>query len=73
MSKIKNFIRSTNNDSDHFDGTYVKIKFISDDNLPPTKTWELYDIIIIGTFVFSDSNEYYIQVFLDECFSKLAG
>lgn len=51
---------------------YIKIKFISGDNLPPTKTWELYDVIIVVISVFSDSNKCYLQVFLDECFSKLA-
>ena len=71
-SKIKDIIRSTNNDSDNYDEKYMKIKFNSDDDLPLQKTLELYDKIITVTFLFNDGNKYYPQVFLVEYLFKLA-
>ena len=37
-SKIKDWIRSITKNSDHFDKSYMKIKFNSDNDLPLNKT-----------------------------------
>ena len=43
----------------------MKIKFISDDNLPLKKILQLHDILIVVRSVFNDGNKYYPQVILD--------
>ena len=50
---------------------YIKIKFNSDDELPPNETIEIPSITIVTRAVFHKSNKYYPQVFLDECLYKL--
>ena len=68
-SKIKDLIRSTNNNSDE---KYMKIKFNLNDNLPlKNKKIELYDMIIVVRSVFSEYSKYYLQVFLDNCLYKV--
>ena len=49
----------------------MKIKSISDDELPLNKTIEIPSMIIVVTALFYENNKYYPQVFLDECFYKL--
>ena len=49
----------------------MKIKFNEDDKLPLNKTIESRTIIIVVKAVFQENNEYYLQVFLDECLHKL--
>lgn len=49
----------------------MKIKFNLDGYLPFGKTLEMYDIVIVIGSIFSNSNEYYSQVFLNECLFKL--
>ena len=70
-SKIKGLIRSTANNSDDYDEKYMKIKFISGDDLPLNKRLELHSVIIVLRSAFHEGNEYYHQVFLDECLYKL--
>ena len=50
---------------------YIKIKFNSDDELPPNETIEIPTITIATRAVFHKNNKYYPQVFLDECLYKL--
>ena len=49
----------------------MKIKFISDDELPLNKTIEIPIIIIVVKNVFHENNKYYVQVFSDESLHKL--
>ena len=72
-SKVKDLIRSKNDNSDDYDEKYMKIKFDSSYDLPLKKTIELHGIIIAVRSVFNDSNEYYPQIFLDDCSYKVAG
>ena len=43
----------------------MKIKFNLDDDLPPKKTIEFYNIIVVVIFVLDEANKYYSQLFLD--------
>ena len=45
LTKFKDLIRSTNNNSDDYDEKYMKIKFNLNDDLPLQKTLRLHDII----------------------------
>ena len=49
----------------------MKIKFDSDDNLPLNKTVEIPIVTIVVREVFHENNQYYPQVFLDECLHKI--
>ena len=70
-SKIKDFIRSTNNNWDGYDEKYKKVNLNSDGDLPLRKILKLYDIIIVRS-VFNGGNKYYPQVFLNNYLHKLA-
>ena len=59
LSKIKNIIRSTSNNSDDFDEKRVKIKFHSDDDSFLNKTLKLQDIIINVRSALNDDNRCY--------------
>ena len=67
MEQIKNLITSINNSSDDYDEKYMKFIFDSDDyGLPlKKKTLELRNIVLVVRSIFSDSNKYYSQLFLD--------
>ena len=49
----------------------MKIKFNSDDHLSLNKALELHNIVIVVRAVFHEGNNYYTQVFIDECLYKL--
>ena len=66
--KIKNLISSITKNSDDSDKKYMKIKFNSDDELPPNKTIQIpTKAIVVRAIVL----ENYLQVFFDECLYKL--
>ena len=69
--KIRNFIRSIANNSDHHYKKYMKIKYNRDDDLAVNKTLKSRSMVIIVRSVFHEGNKYYPQVFLNECFYKL--
>ena len=69
--KIRNFIRSITNNSDHHYKKYMKIKYNRDDDLALNKTLKFRSMVIIVRSVFHEGNKYYPQVFLNECFYKL--
>ena len=46
---------------------YMKIKFISDDDLPLNKILKFHNLTIIVTHFFEKDSKYYLQVFLNEC------
>ena len=48
----------------------MKIKCNSDDDLPLKRRLELHSMIIVVRSPFHDDNNYYPQVFSDECFHK---
>ena len=64
-SKIRDLIRSITNNSDYYDEKYMKIKFVSDDDLPLNKTLELRNMMIVIRSFFHEGNKYYPHVFLD--------
>ena len=70
-NKIRNLITSITNNSDHYDGKYIKIKFNSDDDLSLKKTLEFAKMIVAARAVFDEGNKYYSQVFLDKYLFKL--
>ena len=70
--KIKDLIRSINNNSDDYEVKYMKIKFSSNDDLPLKRTLELHKIIIVVRFVFHEDRKYDPQIFLHEHLYKLA-
>ena len=45
----------------------MKIKFISDDNLPLNKMLKLHMLTVIVRSVFEENSKYYPQVFWEEC------
>ena len=49
----------------------MKIKFTSDDELPPNKTIEIPNMIRVVTAIFLEENKYQPEVLLNECFYKL--
>ena len=49
----------------------MKSKFDSDDELPLIKSIAIPTMTIVARAVFHENNEYYLQVFLDECLYKL--
>ena len=49
---------------------FMKIKFESDDDLTLGKMLNILVCVIIVKSVFEESNKYYPQVFLNECFYK---
>ena len=66
--KIKNLISSITKNSDDSDKKYMKIKFNSDDELPPNKTIQIPTKAIVVRAIFLEN---YLQVFFDECLYKL--
>ena len=50
---------------------YMKIRFRSDDNLPLNKSLKLYNMTVTIRCVFSEDNELYPQVFLDDALYEL--
>ena len=49
----------------------MKIKFISDDELPLNKTIEIPTMNIAISVVFHENNKYHPQIFLDEYLYKI--
>ena len=70
-SKISDLIRSITKNSNDYDEKYKKIKFNSDDELPLNKMIEIPRKTIVVRANFLENNNYYPQVFLDECLYKL--
>ena len=71
VSKIRDLIRSITKNSSAYDEKYMKIEFNSDGKLPVNKTIVTTSTIIVVRAVFHENNNYYPQVFLDECLYKL--
>ena len=71
LTKIRDLIRLITENSDDYDGKYMKIKFNSDDELPLNKTIEIRTMTIVVRAVFHENNKYYPQVFLGGCLYKM--
>ena len=63
--KIRDLIRSINQNSDDYDEKYINIRFNSDDELPINKAIEIPSMVIVVRAVFHENSKYYPQVFLD--------
>ena len=62
--KIKNLIKNTNGGkAGEYEKDFMKIKFISDDNLPLNKTWKLHNMIIVIRSVFQEHDKYCASFF----------
>ena len=69
--KIRDLIKAVTEISDDYDEKYMRIKFDTDDKLPLNKTLKIHIITIVVWAVFHENNEYYSQVFLDECLYEI--
>ena len=49
----------------------MKIKLISDDDLPLNKILKLDTLTIIVTSIFEEDDKYYPQIVLDECLCEV--
>ena len=57
--------------SDDYIEKYMKIKFNSDDDLPPNKMAEIPKMKIVVRAVFRENSKNYPHVFVDECLEKI--
>ena len=70
-SKIRDLIRSIAKSFVDHDEKYIRIKFNLDDELPLNKTIEVSTLTIVVRATFLGNNNYYPQVFFDECLYKI--
>ena len=70
-SKIRDLIRSIAKSFVDHDEKYIRIKFNLDDELPLNKTIEVSTLTIVVRATFLGNNNYYLQVFFDECLYKI--
>ena len=70
-SKIKSLVEKISDKPDKHEKDYMKIKFISDENLPLNKIIKLHNLTVIVRSVFKEDGKYYPQVFLDESLYEL--
>ena len=71
LSKIRDLIGSITKNLSDYDEKCMKIKFDSDDDLSLNKMIEIHNVTIVVRAIFYENNEYYPQVFSDECMYKL--
>ena len=71
FNRIIDKIKKIDDDWLEYAKDYVKIRFISDDNLPPKKPLKFYNMTVTIRCVFSEDNKLYPQVFLDEALYSL--
>ena len=57
--------------ANQYDDNYMKIKFNTYDNIPLNKILYLPTITIRIRSITKKDNEYYLQVFLDDCLYEL--
>ena len=67
LSKIK----EVSNDECNYEKDYMKIKFISDDNLPLSKSLKFHNMTITIRSAFKEDGKLYPQVFLDDTLYEL--
>ena len=70
--KIRDVIRWTAKNLNHYNEKHMKIKFDSDDELPLNKIMEIPIVTIVVKVAFHENNRYYPQVWLlDKCLYKI--
>ena len=68
---IMSEIRKIDDEWLEYSKDYMKIKFSLDDNLPLNKLLKFYNMNVAVRCVFSEDNQLYPQVFLDEALYSL--
>ena len=68
---IMDKIKKIDDDWLEYSKDYMKIRFSSDDNLPLNKPLKFYNMTVTIRCVFSEDNELYPQVFLDDALYEL--
>ena len=71
-SGIKNKINAINSCECDYEKDFMKIKFISDDNLPLNKPLKFHTMTITIRYVFEEDGNFYLQVFLDNALYELS-
>ena len=66
FKSIRDKIENANDDVVEYDRNCMKIKFISNDDLPVDKTVDLHLITIVIRAIFAQNGKYYPQLFLDD-------
>ena len=66
FKSIRDKIENVNDDVVEYDRNCMKIKFISNDDLPVDKTVDLHLITIVVRAIFAQNGKYYLQLFLDD-------
>ena len=66
FKSIRDKIENANDDVVEYDRNCMKIKFISNDDLPVDKTVDLHLITIVVRAIFAQNGKYYLQLFLDD-------
>ena len=66
FKSIRDKIENVNDDVVEYDGNCMKIKFISNDDLPVDKTVDLHLITIVIRAIFAQNGKCYPQLFLDD-------
>ena len=70
--RIKNKLKAINGDKENYYGKdYMKIKFNSGDDLPLNKLLKFHLMTIIIRCVFSEDDQFYPQLFLDDILYEL--
>ena len=70
-NKIKNLIEKISGKPVKYEKELIRIKFDSDDNRHLNNLLKLYKLTIIVGSVFRKGINYYLQIYLYECFYKL--
>ena len=71
-SGIKNKINAINSCECDYEKDFMKIKFISDDNLPLNKPLKFHTMTITIRYVFEEDGNFYLWVFLDDTLYELS-
>ena len=68
---IKYHINKIDNGVVEYNKDYMKIKFLTDDNIPLNKMIYFPTITVIIRCVFNENKIYYPQVYLDDCLYQI--
>ena len=67
FSGIKYHIKKLNDNDSEYEKDYMKIKFITDDDIPLNKQLNFLSITVIIRCIFEKNKTFYPQIYLDEC------
>ena len=71
-SGIKNNIEAISSGECDYEKDYMKVEFISDDNLPLNKPLKFHSMTIVIRSVFEGDGKLYLQLFLDDTLYELS-